>query len=77
MVGLETTPLCGSHVRIVRSSSTFWDHPVNILVRVLDVAGFAVDTILGVDLEVGLSCNLQVLINPGRAEPDFGSIIFC
>src|SRR5262249_43506970 len=40
-----------SHIGIIRSPAAFGHHPVNVLSRVLDVAGFAVDAILGVDLQ--------------------------
>src|SRR4051812_43939189 len=39
------------HIGIIRSSSALGHDPVDVLRRVLDVAGLAVDAILGVDLE--------------------------
>ena len=39
-----------SHVGIIWPAATFWRHPVDILVGVLDIARFAMDAVLGVDL---------------------------
>src|SRR4051812_22373945 len=39
-----------SHVRIVRSARPLGGLPVDVLVRILDVAGLAVDAVLRVDL---------------------------
>src|SRR5688572_12709615 len=38
-----------SHVGIVRSPAAFGRDPIDVLVRVLDVAGLAVDAVLRVD----------------------------
>ena len=38
------------HPRIVRTTATFWCDPNDVLRWVFDVAGFAVDAVLGVDL---------------------------
>ena len=40
------------HVWIVRTTATFWRHPVDDLVGIHDVTRFAVDTVARVDLEV-------------------------
>ena len=40
-----------SHIRIVRAAGTLRNRPGDVLRRVLDIAGFAVDAVLGVDLE--------------------------
>ena len=40
-----------SHVRIVRPAAALRRDPVDVLRRILDVAGFAVDAVLRVDLE--------------------------
>ena len=42
-----------SHIRIVRPAAALGRHPGDVLVRVLDVAGFAVDAVLRVDDEFG------------------------
>jgi hypothetical protein len=39
------------HAVIGRTPSAFWHHPVDILTRILYVARFAVDAVLGVDLQ--------------------------
>ena len=43
----------GSHVGVVGPSKTFRRNPRNVLRGVLDIAGFAMHTVLGVDLEPG------------------------
>src|SRR5512141_2019579 len=55
------------HIGIVRPSSAFGDDPVDVLGRVLDVAGLAVDAILRVDLEARPGRFLDEFIDPGRA----------
>src|SRR5690554_7352650 len=40
------------HVRIVRTTAAFRRYPGDVLGRILDVTGLAVDTVLGVDLEL-------------------------
>src|SRR5438270_3124029 len=55
------------HVRVIGASAAFGDDPVDVLGRVLDVAGLAVDAILGVDLEPGASAFLDELVDSGRA----------
>lgn len=44
-----------SHVGIIRAATTFWRDPIDVLVRVLDVASLAVDAVLRVDLEIHLA----------------------
>ena len=39
------------HVRVVRPTCTLWDRPVNILTRLLNIARFAVDAVLSIDLK--------------------------
>ena len=41
-----------SHIRVVRPAAAFGRNPGDVLIRVLDVAGFAVDAILRVDHEL-------------------------
>jgi hypothetical protein len=38
-----------SHIRIVRASTAFGRNPGDVFIGVLDIAGFAVDAVLGVD----------------------------
>ena len=42
-----------SHIRIIRSTGAFGRNPRDVLIRVLGIAGFAVDAILRVDDEFG------------------------
>jgi hypothetical protein len=63
------------HVRVIGASAAFWSDPVDVLGRVLDVAGLAVDAVLGVDLQSRLtarlldkfinSCGAISLLRPG------------
>src|ERR1700712_2798132 len=55
------------HIGIIWPSSAFGDDPVDVLGRVLDVAGLAVDAILRVDLEPRTGRLLDELIDSGRA----------
>src|SRR6476469_4959151 len=45
-------PASNLHVRVIGASAAFGSDPVDVLGRVLDVASLAVDTVLGVDLEL-------------------------
>src|SRR5215216_882531 len=59
---------CGpSHVRIVRSIAALRHHPIDILRRVLDVAGFAMHAVLRVDLKAKPSALVHHLINASGA----------
>ena len=66
------TPRAGarrSHVGVVRPVAALGRRPVDVLERILDVAGLAVDAVLEVDLEarVGAVLVAQHLVDPGRA----------
>ena len=39
------------HRLVIRPAAALWRNPGNVAVGVLDVAGFAMDAVLGVDLE--------------------------
>src|SRR5688572_31906508 len=41
-----------SHVRIVRTAAAFGRHPLDVLLRILDVAGLAMHAVLSVDPEL-------------------------
>ncbi|EAU46901.1 hypothetical protein R2601_13804 [Salipiger bermudensis HTCC2601] len=56
-----------SHVGIVRAVAALRDRPVDVLGRVLDVAGLAVHAVLEVDHEARLALVLDELVDPGRA----------
>ena len=48
---LEVPRATSSHIGIIRPFAALWHRPVDVLRRILDVAGFAVDAVLGVDLK--------------------------
>src|SRR5215204_2031982 len=56
-----------SHIHVVRPAAALGRNPVDVLVRVLDVAGFAVDAVLGVDLVAYAARVLDPFVDPGRA----------
>src|SRR5262245_14743613 len=56
-----------SHVRVVGSSATLGRNPGYILVRVLDIARFAVDAVLRIDYEFWGTRFLNPFIDPGGA----------
>jgi uracil-DNA glycosylase len=59
-----------SHIRIVRPAAALGRDPFNVLGHVLDVAGLAVDAVLGVDLQARIAfLDADVLIHPRRAVP--------
>src|SRR3974390_1589457 len=55
------------HIRIIRPAAAFRRHPGDVLVRILDVAGFAVDAILSVDHELRRAALLYPFIHARRA----------
>src|SRR5690349_10856889 len=48
----------GSHVGVVRAAASFGHDPLDVLPRVLDVAGLAVHAVLRVDLQPGCAAFL-------------------
>ena len=55
-----------SHARVVRASATLRCDPDYVLGGILDVAGFAVQAVLSVDLQSLIAhLGLKELINPG------------
>src|ERR1700679_4138237 len=56
-----------SHRLVVGTAATLRRNPGDVAVGILDVAGFAMDAILGVDLEPGARRFLDPLVNAGRA----------
>src|SRR3954451_474622 len=60
-------PAIRLHIGIIRPSSALGDDPVDILGRVLDVAGLAVHAILRVDLQAWTARLLDELIDSRRA----------
>src|SRR3954449_6537162 len=74
--GATARPDSHLHVRVIGASAAFRGDPVDVLGRVLDVAGFAVDAILGVDLEPRLTIRiLDKLVNSRGAIALLGSVI--
>ena len=64
------------HIAVVRSTSAFWHHPVDILRWVLNVTGFAVNAILSIDLKALLTIRfVDDLIDASRAIALGGFII--
>ena len=63
------------HIRIVGSATAFGHHPIDVLSRVLDVAGFAVNAVLGIHLQPHGVAFLYILVNAGGAKPDLGSVV--
>src|SRR6185437_3508623 len=55
------------HIRIVRTAATFRRGPFDVLLRVLDVASFAVNTVLRVDLKAWTFGLLHDFVDAGRA----------
>src|SRR5262249_54024510 len=55
------------HVGIVRATAAFGGGPIDVLRRVFDIAGFAVDAVLRVDLEARALLLLHDFIDAGRA----------
>src|SRR5215207_2307389 len=65
-----------SHVRIIRASTAFGRDPVDVLGRILDVTGLAVNAILRVDLEPWLTAfSFDKFVNAGRAISLLGSVV--
>jgi hypothetical protein len=55
------------HVGVIGASSAFRHDPVDILRRILDVAGLAVNAILGVDLQSRAPAFFDIFVDAGRA----------
>ena len=56
------------HIRIIGAAAAFWTDPIDVLVRVFDIARFAVDAVLRIDLEAfGAVWFLNPLIDTCRA----------
>src|SRR6266581_2356832 len=56
-----------SHIRIIRPAPAFGRNPSYVLVRVFDVTGFTVNTVLRINHEAGLAGFLNPFINGRRA----------
>src|SRR3989338_6397144 len=62
-----------SHIGIIRAAAALRRCPVDVLRRVLDVAGFAVNAVGGVDLQTGTVAVVDELVNSGGTEALFGA----
>src|ERR1700678_2900023 len=56
-----------SHRLIIGAAAALRRNPGDVAVRILDVAGFAMDAVLGVDDKAGTCRLLGPFIDPGRA----------
>ena len=63
------------HVRVIGSPATFGHYPVNVLGRILDIAGFTMDAILRVYLEPGVAVLFDIFVDAGRAKTGLRPII--
>jgi hypothetical protein len=70
------TQLSGLHVLVIGAAAAFGRDPVNDLVRILDVTGFAMDTIGRIDLQLSAVTLSDHFINLCRAEPRARIIVF-
>src|SRR4051794_17706886 len=57
----------GLHIDVVRPAAALGRDPVDVLVRVFDIACFAMNAVLGVDLVSPAARVLDPLVNPRRA----------
>src|SRR5436190_10044359 len=64
-----------SHVRIVRSAPALGNDPLDVLLRVLDVAGLAVHAVLGVYLEPRRAAFGYELVHPSRTVARLGPVV--
>ena len=55
-----------SHIRIIRSAAAFRRNPRDVLVRVFDIAGFAMDAVLPIDHEPGLTSLFHPFVHRSR-----------
>ena len=63
-----------SHPRVIRPTATLRRDPDDVLGRVLDIAGFAMHAILGIDLKpVGVVIVFDELVHTRRAVTRLGS----
>ena len=65
------------HIRVIRPAAAFRRHPVDVLGGILDIAGFAVDAVLGVDLQARLAaiCLAHDFVDAGRTVALLGRVI--
>ena len=67
------------HIGIVRPATPFWNNPIDILGWVFNVTSFAVQAVLGIDLQTRLTTLTvgQNFIDPSRAITLLGCVIHC
>src|SRR4051812_44006778 len=61
--GSIVTQIVNLHIGIVRAPAPFGGNPADVVIRILDVAGFAVDAILRIDHKAGLPTVLDPFID--------------
>src|SRR5213594_3362896 len=65
------------HVWVIRSASALWRDPNDVLGRVLDIAGLAVDAVLRVDLKtVGAVVVFHEFVHARRTVAAFKACVF-
>src|SRR3954468_20430543 len=66
------------HIRIVRPATTLGHDPVDVLGRILDVAGLAVDAVLRVNLKPGVGAGVVAddLVDASWAVALLGRVVF-
>src|SRR5439155_17303390 len=74
---LHSALLSSSYIRIIGAAAAFRHHPVDVLLRILYVAGFAVDAILRVDLQPLFAARRVVddLVDAGRTIALFRRVV--
>src|SRR5829696_9995562 len=55
-----------SHIWVIRTAAPLGRHPSDVLIRILDIAGFAVDAVLRVDDKARITALLHPFIDAGR-----------
>ena len=67
--------LASLHQLVIRPRTTFRGHPIDDLIGVLDIAGFAMHAVGGIDLQPLAALFLDHFIDIGRAEAGAGIVI--
>lgn len=75
-MGLDLENRLSLHICVVRPLAALRRHPLDILPRILDVAGFAVNAVLGIDLQAWCGIGRRDdFIDPGRAVALFRGVV--
>src|SRR5688500_14096345 len=65
----------GLHVRVVRAAAAFGNDPLDVLLRVLDVAGLAVNAVLRVDLQPRRPAVTHEFVDSSRTVTRLGAVV--